>query len=316
LAIASLLALAPSRSSAAEEYPSRPVRIVVPYGAGGIADVTMRLTARKMSESLGQQFIIDNRPGGGGVAGMKAAATSPPDGYTLSMIGGGLTIAKSLFKYLPYDLEKDFIPISTTAAYGLLVATKPSSSLRSVEDILAAARRDPGKLNFGTINPGSAQHLSAELFRSLAHIDVTMVPYKTTPELLTGLLRGDIDVAFEYDAGLRPALDDRSILAVAFTGPVRAPHIPDVPTVAEGGLAGYDVTSWNGLAAPAGTPTEIVGRLSKAVNEAVASPEVKSAIAGFGMEARGSTTADLQARIRSDVDKWASVIERAGIEKK
>ena len=172
LAIACLLA--PAGLAAGEDYPARPVRIVVPYGAGGIADVTMRLTARKMSERLGQQFIIDNRPGGGGVAGMKAVATSPPDGYTLSMIGGGLTIAKSLFKSLPYDLEKDFVPISTTAAYGLLVATKPSSSLKSVQDILAAARRDPGKLNFGTINPGSAQHLSAELFRTLARIDVNI----------------------------------------------------------------------------------------------------------------------------------------------
>ncbi len=291
LAIACLLA--PAGLAAGEDYPARPVRIVVPYGAGGIADVTMRLTARKMSERLGQQFIIDNRPGGGGVAGMKAVATSPPDGYTLSMIGGGLTIAKSLFKFLPYDLEKDFVPISTTAAYGLLVATKRNSPLKSVQDILATAQRDPGK-----------------------RIDVTMVPYKTTPELLTGLLRGDIDVAFEYDAGLRPALEDRSILAVAFTGPVRAAHIPDVPTVAEAGLPGYDVTSWNGLAAPAGTPAEIVALLNKAVNEAVASPDVKTAVASFGMEARGSTTADLQARIKADVDKWAKVIEKAGIEKK
>jgi tripartite-type tricarboxylate transporter receptor subunit TctC len=171
-------------------------------------------------------------------------------------------------------------------------------------------------LNFGTINPGSAQNLSAELFRTLAKIDVTMVPYKTTPELLTGLLRGDVDVAFEYDAGLRPALDDHTVTAVAFTGPTRASHMPDVPTVAEAGLATYDVTSWNGLAAPAATPADIVERLSKAVNEAVASPDVKSAVAGFGMEARGSTTAELRARIKSDVQKWADVIEKAGIEKK
>ena len=276
----------------------------------------MRLTARKMGDNLGQQFIIDNRPGGGGAAAMKTVASSAPDGYTLSMIGGGLTIAKSLFRSLPYDLEKDFVPISTTASYGLLVATKSGSSLKSVKDILEAARANPGKLNFGTINPGSAQNLSAELFRTLAKINVTMVPYKTTPELLTGLLRGDVDVAFEYDAGLRPALDDHTVTAVAYTGPTRASHMPDVPTVAEAGLPGYDVTSWNGLAAPAATPADIVERLSKAVNEAVASPDVKSAVAGFGMEARGSTTAELQARIKSDVQKWADVIDKAGIEKK
>ncbi|HEY2135607.1 MAG TPA: tripartite tricarboxylate transporter substrate-binding protein [Xanthobacteraceae bacterium] len=315
-AIAFLLAAAPVAAGAATDYPTRPVRIIVPYGAGGIADVTMRLTARKMSESLGQQFIIDNRPGGGGAGAMKAVASSAPDGYTLSMIGGGLTIAKSLFLHLPYDLEKDFVPISTTAAYGLMVATKAGSPLRSVKDIIAAARQNPAKLNFGSINPGSAQNLSAELFRTLANIDVTMVPYKTTPELLTGLLRGDVDVAFEYDAGLRPAIDDHTVQVIAFTGPTRAPHIPDVPTVTESGIPGYDVTSWNGLAAPAGTPAEIVTLLNKAVNDAVSAPDVKAAVAQFGMEARGSSTADLQQRIKADVAKWAAVIDKAGIEKK
>jgi tripartite-type tricarboxylate transporter receptor subunit TctC len=302
-------------AASAETYPSRPVKIVVPYGAGGIADVTMRLSAQKMGDSLGKQFIIENRPGAGGAVALKSVASAPPDGYTLTMLGGGLTIAKALFKSLPYDLEKDFTPISTTAFYGLLVAVNSESPLKSVKDILDAARAKPGKLNFGSINIGSTQHMSAELFRALSKIDVAIVPYKTTPELLTALLRGDIDVGFEYDAGLRSALDDKRVVPVAFTGPERAPHLPDVPTVKESGLPDYEAASWNGLAAPAATPADIVTTLNKAVVQAVSEPDVKATVAKFGMESRGSTVEELRARIKSDVGKWAEVIEKAGIQK-
>ena len=301
---------------AAADYPTRTVRIIVPYGAGGIADVTMRLTAQKLSEKLGQQFIVDNRPGAGGVVGARAAAAAAPDGYTLAMIGGGLTIAKSLFKSLPYDLIDDFVPISTTAAYGLVIVAKADSGLKTVGDIVAAARQKPGKLNFGTINPGSNQHLAAELFRSMAHVDVAMIPHKTTPDLITALLRGDVDVVFEYEAGLGAMMTDPRVAVVAYTGPTRLAHLPNVPTVAESGLAGYDVTSWNGLAAPKKTPHEIVEMLSREVTAAVEQPDVRAAMAKFGMEARGSTSEELSARIKTDIAKWADVIEKAGIPKK
>jgi len=301
---------------AATDYPTRTVRIIVPYGAGGIADVTMRLAAQKLSEKLGQQFIVDNRPGAGGVVGARAAASAAPDGYTLAMIGGGLTIAKSLFKSLPYDLVDDFVPISTTASYGLVIVAKADSGLKTVGDIIAAAKKKPGKLNFGTINPGSNQHLAAELFRSMAQVDVTMIPHKTTPDLITALLRGDIDVVFEYEAGLGAMMTDPRVAVVAYTGPQRIAHLPGVPTVAEGGLPGYDVTSWNGLAAPKGTPHEIVEMLSREVTAAVEQPDVRDAMAKFGMEARGSTSGELAARIKVDIAKWADVIEKAGIAKK
>jgi tripartite-type tricarboxylate transporter receptor subunit TctC len=301
---------------AATDYPTRTVRIIVPYGAGGIADVTMRLTAQKLSEKLGQQFIVDNRPGAGGVLGARAAASAAPDGYTLAMIGGGLTIAKSLFRSLPYDLVEDFVPISTTAAYGLVIVARAESGLKTTGDIVAAARQKPGKLNFGTINPGSNQHLAAELFRSMAHVDVAMIPHKTTPDLITALLRGDVDVAFEYEAGLGAMMTDPRVALIAYTGPQRIAHLPDVPTVAESGLPGYDVTSWNGLAAPKHTPHAIVEKLSHEVAEAVAQPDVRAAMAKFGMEARGSTSPELAARIKTDIAKWADVIEKAGIAKK
>jgi tripartite-type tricarboxylate transporter receptor subunit TctC len=313
----SLTAFAAAASTAeAETYPVRPVRIIVPYGAGGIADVMMRVTAQKLSEKLGQQFVIDNRPGAAGVVAINAVVGSAADGYTLAMIGGGLTTAKSLFKSLPYDLERDLVPISTTAFYGLVVASKAGSPYKSVHDVIAAAKAHPGTINVGTINPGSNQHLSAELFKSQAGINVTMIPYKTTPELVTALVRGDVDVVFEYQAALQGALNDRQIVAIATTGRERARSLPDVPTVAESGLADYEVTSWNGVAAPASTPAEIVDLLNRSINEVVAQPDVQAATAKFGMEARGSTVDELRQRIRNDVAKWAMVIEAAGIEKK
>ena len=311
------IATAPLGGSArAASYPTRPVRIIVPYGAGGIADVTMRMVAEKLAEKLGQQFIIDNRPGAAGIVGIKAVVTSQPDGYTLAMIGGGLTAAKALFKSLPYDLERDLIPISTTAAYSVVVATGANSQLKSVKDVIETAKTYPGKLNFGAINPGSNQHLAGELFKSLAGISVTTIPFKTTPELVTAAMRGDIDLLFEYQAGLQGQLADRQIIAIATTGRDRAPSLPDVPTVIESGLPDYEVTSWNALAAPAGTPMEIVNLLNGAVNEVLNTPEIKAAATKFGMDARGASVEDLRERIKEEVAKWAKVVEAAGIEKK
>jgi tripartite-type tricarboxylate transporter receptor subunit TctC len=297
-------------------YPERPVKIILPYGAGGIADVTQRLIAQKLSENLGQQFVIENRPGAAGIVGINAVVASAPDGYTLAMIGGGLTVAKSLFKSLPYDLERDLIPISTTAFFGLIVATKAGSPFRSAMDVIAAAKATPGKLNFGAINPGSTQHLAGELFKSSAGISVTTIPFKTTPELVTALIRGDIDIVFEYQAALQGALDDRQIVALASTGRERSVSLPNVPTVAESGLADYEVTTWNGLAAPLATPADVIAVLNRSVNEVLKLPEVIAATAKFGMESRGSSVEELHQRIERDVAKWAAVIDAARIEKK
>ena len=304
LMLTAILASPWSNVAGAQTYPNRPVRIIVPYGPGGIADVTLRLTALKLSAKLGQQFIIDNRPGAAGIVGITAVVNAPPDGYTLAMIGGGLTTAKALFKTLPYDLERDLVPVSSTSYSSLVMATKAGSPFKTVGDVIAAARANPGKLNFGSINPGSTQHLSGELFKSLAGVDATSIPYKTTPELLTAMLRGDVDVLFEYQAPLQGALDDRQVTAIATTGSERAIALPDVPTVAESGVPGYEATSWNGLAAPAGTPADIVALLNAAVVEAVAQPDVQKTTARFGMESRGCTVEELRKRISGDVAKW------------
>jgi tripartite-type tricarboxylate transporter receptor subunit TctC len=300
----------------ADTYPSKPVRIIVPYGPGGIADVTMRLVAQDLSKRFGQQFFIENRPGAGGVVGMQSAREAPADGYTLVMVGGGLTIAKALFKSLPYNIETDFIPISTTASYGLVITTKAGSPYQTIKDVIANAKAHPGTLNFGTINAGSAQNLSAELFRTMAELDVTIVPYKTTPDLANAVLRGDVDVAFEYFVGFQSPITNGQMIVLATTARERASNLPNVPTVIESGLAGYEVTSWNGLAVPKGTPADVVTELNRAVDEALKSPEIQKFSNAAGMDARGMSSDDLHRRIKSDVVKWSQVIEKAGIKKR
>jgi tripartite-type tricarboxylate transporter receptor subunit TctC len=300
----------------ADTYPSKPVRIIVPYGPGGIADVTMRMVAQNLSTRFGQQFFIENRPGAGGVVGMQSAKDAPTDGYTLVMIGGGLTIAKALFKSLPYNIETDFTPISTTASYGLVIATKTGSPYKTINDVITAAKARPGTLNFGTINAGSAQNLSAELFRTMSGLDVTIVPYKTTPDLANAVLRGDVDIAFEYYVGFQSPITNDQMTVLATTGHERASNLPNTPTVIESGLPGYDVTSWNGLAVPAGTSADIVALLNRAVDDALKSPEVQKFSSGAGMDARGMSSDELRSRIKSDVAKWSQVIEKAGIKKR
>jgi tripartite-type tricarboxylate transporter receptor subunit TctC len=313
LIAATLLASKPA--PAEPGYPNRPVRIIVPYGPGGVADTTMRIIADKLSQKLGQQFIIDNRPGAGGIVAAKAAAAAPPDGYLLHLTGNGTAISTALFRQLPYDVLHDFTPITITAWFDLIIATKASGPLQTIPDILNAARANPGKLNFGSIAPGSTQHLSAELFKSVAGIDVAMVTYRTTPELVTGLLRGDVQVGFEYYAGLNAAVASGKLKAVATTGGQRTPALPGVPTVGEGGLPAYVVESWNALSGPGGMSYDIVRFLNRAVNDVLNLPEVKEKAMLNGMDARGTTPEEMQARMKADIAKWASVIEKAGIER-
>lgn len=232
------------------------------------------------------------------------------------MEGGGLTIAKALFNSLPYNIETDFTPISTTASYGLMIVAKARSSYKTITDVIAAAKAHPGMLNFGTINAGSSQNLSAELFRIMAGIGVTIIPYKTTPELANSVLRGDVDVAFEYFAGLQSPIGNCQMTVLATTAHERASNLPNVPTVIESGLTDYEVTSWNGLAAPAGTPANIVAELNHAVDEALKSPEVQKFSNGAGMDVHSISSDNLRKRIKSDVAKWAQVIEKAGIKKR
>jgi tripartite-type tricarboxylate transporter receptor subunit TctC len=309
-------AASPRLALAQNDYPTRPVSLIVPYAAGGVADVAMRMLGDKLSTRLGQQFVIENRPGAGGIVAAQAAASAPGDGYTLLMTGNNTAIAAALFKSLPYNVLTDFASISTAAFFDLLVVTRAGSPLHSVNDVIAAARANPGKLNIGTINPGSTQNLAAELFTSTAEIKAAIVPFRTSPDMAGALLRGDIDVAFEFYAAVNGLLADNKLIAIASAGPSRTAYLPQVPTVIESGLKDYEVTSWNGLSAPAATPARIITILNQAVKEVMPSADIQTRSAEMGMAMRWSTPGEMTARMKADMSKWSAVIEKAGIAKR
>jgi tripartite-type tricarboxylate transporter receptor subunit TctC len=317
LAIAGVLTIASAfwGTPAYALYPDKPVRIIVPYGPGGVADVTMRLVAQKLSERMGQQFVIENRPGAGGIVAAKAAATSTPDGYTLYLNGNGAAISVSLFKSMPYDVVRDFTSISMLAQFDMLLATKAGSQFDSVQKLVAYARANPGKLNFGSIAPGSTQHLSAELFRLLSGIQVAIVTFRTTPDLVTALMRDDVAVGFDYFAALRSGIVAKQLSIIATSGSRPIPQLPGVPTVKDSGYPDYLVTSWNALSGPTGIPSDIVMKLNSEVNAVLAMPEVKERIGELGMEAIGSTPEKFTERMNADIEKWRRVIEKSGVER-
>jgi tripartite-type tricarboxylate transporter receptor subunit TctC len=296
-------------------YPSKPVRIVVPFGPGGVGDISARVLAQKMSEGLGQQVLVENRPSAGGIVASEMVAKADPDGYTLLLLTNGQAVSVSLFKSLPYDAVNDFAPVSTLGLFDMVVLVNSEWKIGSVAELIAAAKASPGKLNFGTINPGGTQHLAAELFKSMAGIDVQTVPFKGTPAVLTALRGNEVQAAFEFIAPALPQIKSGALKPLAVTSKRRFAGLPDVPTVAEGGVAGYEASAWNGIAAPAKTPRSIVERLNKEVNAALASPEVKQRLRGVGVEAQGSTPEQFRAFLVSEIAKWRDVIARAKIEK-
>ena len=251
-ALAAAAALGMPRVARAQAYPSRPVRLILPFGAGGVADVTSRLAADKLGDKLGQRFVVENMPGPGGIAAARAMITAAPDGYTLGLITNGTAISAAIYKQFPFDPVKDFAPISALGNFELVFATNADSPYKTLADLLKAARAQPGKLNIGTIAVGSTQHLGAELLRSLAKLNIQLVPYKTTPDVIIGLIRNDIQLMTDFYAAMNAVLADKKLRPLATSGPKRSAFLPDVPTVAEAGVPGYEVLSWNGLGAPAG----------------------------------------------------------------
>jgi tripartite-type tricarboxylate transporter receptor subunit TctC len=308
-------AVAPVCARSQPGFPAKPIHILIPYGPGGVADVTMRLLAQQLTERTKQQVVIENRPGAGGLLAARAVLEAPADGYTLGVIGNGQAISTSLFKVRPYNVLTDFTLVSMTARFEMLLAVKADSPLKTLQDVVAAARRDPGKLNFGAINPGSTQNLSAHLLKQMNGLDVTIIPYKTTPDLITAILRGDVDIGFDYYAALKAVISDNRVRIVATSGEKRNPLLGDVPTAKESGFPDYVVTSWNGLASAAGMPAEVLAVLNRQIDAALSAPALQGAAAKLGMDARGSTPAEMRERMAADIQKWAVVIEEAGIAK-
>jgi tripartite-type tricarboxylate transporter receptor subunit TctC len=300
-------------AAGAQNYPARPVKLLVPFAAGGVADITARVLSQKMSGTIGQQVLVENRPSAGGIVASEAVAKAEPDGYTLLFITNGNAVSASLFKSLPYDTVKDFAPISTVGFFDLVLVVDSASKVGSVRELIALAKANPSKFNIGTINPGSTQNLAAELFKSMAGLDAQVVPFKATPAVITALKGNDVQAALEILAPVLGQIRGGTLKALAVTSDKRFAGLPGVPTVAESGVPGYQASSWNGVAAPAKTPKAVIDRLNREVNTALAAPEVRSRLQELGVEARAGTPEALRALLVSEIAKWKAVIERAKI---
>ena len=315
-AASATVAASPARRSFAQQgYPMRPVRLIVPFAAGGVADITSRFVADRLSDKLGHRFVIENQPGPGGIGAARSVLSAAPDGYTLGLVTNGTSISVAIYNTLPFDPVKDFATISSLGFFDLVFATNSGSQYHTLPDFIAAVRAQPGKLNIGTISVGSTQQLGAELFKASAALDVQIVPYRSTPDVIVGLIRNDVQLMIDFYAAMEAALQQNRIQAVATSGLARTGYLPAVPLVRDSGVQGYEVTAWNGLFAPKGTPAGIIDLLYKSVHEILAEPEIKERFASLGIEAKASTADELKARLAGDVSKWAAVIERAGIPK-
>lgn len=295
-------------------FPERPITLLVPFGPGGIADLTARAVAEHMARSLGVAVVVDNKPSAGSIVASQAVASAKPDGHTLLLMSNGHAVSVGLFKKLPYDTQKDFAPISTLGYFDIGVFVPANGRFGTLREAVAFAKANPGKLNVGTIAPGSTQHLSAKLFETVAGIDVLNVPYKGSPAVLQALRAGEVDIAFEIVGPMVPQVAAGTVRALAVSSGERNPALPEVPTVQQAGVAGYDVASWNALAAPAGTPPEVIERLGRAAREAVASAAVREKLGKLGMRLQGSSPAEMQALLGQEIKRWGEVIRKAGIQ--
>ena len=316
LAALAAIAILATPAAAQSDYPNRPIQLIVPYGPGGVADVGMRIMAEKLSVRLKQNVVIENRPGAAGIVAAKAVATAAPDGYNVLMTGNNNAIAVALFKSLPYDILKDFASTSTVSFFDLLIVVKAESPNKNLQDLVKAAKANPGKLNIGTINPGSTQNLAAELFKNVTGINAQVVPFRTSADMATALLRGDLDVMFEFYTAAHGLLSDKKVVALASTGPKRSAYLPEVPTALEAGIKDFEVLSWNGLSVPAATPKPVIDSLVKGLNDVLPDPSIQERSKTLGMEMRGGTPAEMDKRMKDDIVKWGAVIEKAGIEKR
>ena len=300
---------------AADVYPSKPIRLVLGYAPGGVADITARLIAQKMSDSMGQQFVVDNRPSAGGIVAAQAVAAADPDGYTILHLNYGNAVSEAIFKKLPYDIQKDFEPISLMGAFDVLMLVDKNSDIQSVSDFIAKAKANPEKYNIGSVSVGSGQHMSAALFKSLTGLQVELVPYKATSNLFMALKSKDVSVAFEIISPAIPMIKSGDLRAIAVSSPKRSESLPNVPTLNESGVKGYDVVAWNGMAVPAKTPKAIIDRLNKEINLALKDPEVKAKFQSVGIDTRGGTSEEFRSILATEIAKWKKLVAQLNMEK-
>lgn len=316
LALPVALALVLARGHAQAKWPDKPIKLVLPFGAGGVADVTSRIMAAKLSDKLGQQVIIENMPGPGGINAARSVITAPPDGYTLGLVTNGTSISVAAFKKLPFDPVKDFAPVSMVGTFDLVFAVDAKSQFKTLADFMAAAKANPGKFNVGTVLLGGTQNLGAELFKSMTGLNFQIVVYKNSPDIVVALSRNDVQLMVDFPPAVQGQVNAGTVRLLATSSPKRTALLPNLPTVDEAGVKGYEVISWNAVAAPKGTPKDVIDTLNKAMHDVLASPELKAAFNKVGVEPHASTPQELEARLSGDITKWDAVITKAGIPKK
>jgi tripartite-type tricarboxylate transporter receptor subunit TctC len=302
-----------SFASAAQDYPSRTVKIIVPYGVGGSADVYGRFLAAKLSDALGQPFVIENRPGGGAVIGTDVVAKSAPDGYTLLVMSNTHTVNETLIPKKPYDLMKDLAPVTGINSQDLLLVANPKVKAKNLKEFIAYAKKNPGKLNYASSGPGTPYHMAGELFKYMAGLDIVHIPHKGSDQARTAVLGGQVDIMFDAISTSISQVHAGRLKALGTTGDTRSPVTPEIPTIAEGGVPGYEATIWLGLMAPAETPKPVIEKLSGAVNKIINSPEVKQNWAKQGAVPMGMKPAEFEKFMRADIQKWAKLVKETGM---
>jgi len=314
--VATLLSIAAAPSASAQDWPSRPVHILIGFGAGGGTDVATRILADGLSESLGQQFVVENRPGAGGTIAGGIAAKAAKDGYTLLAISMGHSVSAVMVKQVPYDPVEDFAPVGIFTNSAFVVVVPKDSPAKDIKGLIEYVNKQPGKLNYSTVGLGSTQHLIAEHLRQRASINAQAVSYRTTGEVVSALLRGDAAFAVELYHPIRGQIDSGDVRVIAVATPMRWPAIPNVPTLAESGVSGIAYLGWYGLAFPAGTPQPIIDKLHKAMQEVLAKDAVKNRLEGIGAAANLSSPAEFRKVIQSDIKGFQEVAKLAGLEAK
>jgi len=311
-----LLASAASVQAQAQTsaYPTRPVRIVVPSSAGGGSDILARLMAKKLTESMGQPFIVENRAGAGQALGIDVVARAPADGYTLLMAASAIVLNQVLSKKTSYDTVRDFAPVSLVASVSNVLVVNPTLPVKTEAELIDYAKARPGVLNYSSAGTGTSPHLSMELFRSMAGITLTHVPYKGTGPAVVDVVGGQVQLSMPNLLTAMPHIKAGTLRALGVTGPRRATALPNVPTIAEAGLPGYESVQWYGLLAPMGTPAPLVARLHAEIAKSLASPEIQAALTNEGAEAVGNKPEEFAAFIKSEIDKWSTVVKTARIQ--
>src|SRR5713101_1419965 len=294
----------------AQDYPARPVRIIVPFGAGGPADVTARLIGNVLQDSLGQPFVVENRTGEGGVIGTLEAAKSPPDGYTLLMMSNTQTANESLVPQRKYELMRDLLPIAPVNYSDLVVVVHPSVPAKTLQEFIALAKSQPGKLNYASSGQGTPYHMAGELFKTMAGIDVVHVPYRNSGEARSGVIGGQVQMMIDGVPAMVPNIGENQVRALATTGKTRSGVLPNVPTASEAGVPGYEATIWLGLMAPAGTPKPIIDKLNAAVNAAIKRPDIVKLWTEQGAIPMSMTSEEFDKYLRCDIVKWAEVVKK------